>query len=312
MDKLRKIFFDEASHKYTDEYSNTYTSMTTVIGDYYEKFGEKQEEIARACERIGKKPSHPKYEKYKDKSAKQLLYEWSESARIACDKGNNRHNYLEDIINVANSFVLSTKKYSGKRIYTIQDVVEDHDFGRIDFDYFEKSGLKDRYPAIYNLIAQLHNAGFYFYAEIGVFDPDRLISGLIDLLCIHHDKKLFIILDWKTNKSKIVFESGYYDKDRNGNETGNFIHTNSVFKAPLDHLPDSTGHKYSMQVSGYAVLVSLYGYTNLTNMICHIREDEDGNEIVEVVKTLDLSNDANLMFNDHFYNRNLKTQGRIF
>ena len=261
MEKLRKIFFDEVEHKYTDEYGNTYTSMTTCIKKYYEDF--KKEEIAKACERIGRNPAHPKYLKYRGKTAYQLMQEWDIESDRACKKGNNRHNYLEDIINNANKYIHSDKKYKGTRIYTVQDIMQDHDFGRIDLDYFEKSGLKEKYPNIYATILALHNKGYKFYAEIGVFNENTLISGLVDLLAVNFDTMVFIVIDWKTNKAEIVNIAGYFEKDRNGNETGKFIETGEMFKPPIDNIPASMMHKYSLQVSGYATLVERFGFTIL-------------------------------------------------
>ena len=309
MEKLDKIFFDPIAHKYTDEYGNTYTSMTTCIKKYTEEF--KARDIAKACERIGKNPNHPKYLKYKGKSVKQLLYEWDKTSKEACEKGTDKHNYLENIINNANKFVSSVKKYSGNRIYTIQDIMIDHDFGRIDLSYFEASGLPEKYPTIFALILSLHKKGYKFYAEIGVFDINRLISGLIDLLAVHHESGVFFIIDWKTNKSPIMFKSGFFEKDNEGNITTKFIERDNMFYPPIDNVPDSIGHKYSLQVSGYAALVELFGLKNKGNIICHIRDTEEG-EVVNLVKAVDLKNEAILMFNDFSYNNKINSQKRIF
>ena len=46
--------------------------------------------------------------------------------------------------------------------------------------------------------------GFEIYAEIGVYHPEYLISGLVDILFVKGDE--FFILDWKTNKAPIRFE----------------------------------------------------------------------------------------------------------
>ncbi len=309
LSKLRKLFFDEVLHKYIDEYGNNYTSMTTCIKKYTEEF--KTEERAKACERIGRNPNHPDYQKYKGMSSSQLIKLWNRDANEGRDKGTKKHNYLENIINNANKFISSDKKYTGQRIYTIEDIKQDHDFGRIDVDYFDKSGLKEKYPSIYNLIIQLHNAGFKFYAEIGVFDPDRLISGLIDLLVVHHTSKFFIIIDWKTNKTKIMYKSGYFKKDVNRNITDEFVEKFETLYPPIDHLPNSIGHKYSLQVSGYAALVELFGYENKGNIICHIQDTPDG-EKVNILAALDLRKEANIMFNDFHYNRTLNIQKKLF
>ena len=44
------IFFNEKEHKYTDYSNRVYTSVTTVIGHYENKFDTKKFEIAKACE----------------------------------------------------------------------------------------------------------------------------------------------------------------------------------------------------------------------------------------------------------------------
>ena len=319
MQKLRKIFFDEIEHKYTDEYANVYTSMTTIMHDYIDSF--KSKEVARACERIGRGQTvqginHPKYLKYKGKTAKQLLKEWDKTSTDACAKGNVKHNWLEDIMVTVTGFINSSKKYKGNRKYTIQDIINDHDFGRISIDDFEKSDLKDRYPEIYNIILQLHYQGYSFYAEIAVFDVDRLVSGLVDLLAVHHESKTFIIIDWKTNRNPIVFEAGYFDKDENNRITNNFIQTHKTFSPPIDSIPDSVGHRYSMQLSGYAAMIELYGFKHNGSIICHIGlsdvNDDDSPELVKLVAAVDLKGEANLMFNDFAYNIKKKSQTRLF
>ena len=56
--------------------------------------------------------------------------------------------------------------------------------------------------------------GFEIYAEIGVYHPEYLISGLVDILFVKGDE--FFILDWKTNKAPIRFEGGYWTKKADG------------------------------------------------------------------------------------------------
>lgn len=63
--KGRILYFNEEEHKYTDDLGNGYISVTTLIGKYTQEF--KKEEIAAACERIGKNPRHPKYQNIKVK-----------------------------------------------------------------------------------------------------------------------------------------------------------------------------------------------------------------------------------------------------
>ena len=126
------------------------------------------------------------------------------------------------------------------------DIIKNHRYGILNIDSFAKSGIKDRYPTIYNTIAGLVNVGFKIYAEIGTYDYKYLVSGLIDVLLVR-DKE-FIILDWKTNKAPIKFEGGYWSKNKNGeldfDDTGNILneynYTGKTFQYPLDKLEDSS------------------------------------------------------------------------
>lgn len=72
----RDIFFNEAQHKYTDDRGNVYTSTTTVIGKYEDKFD--STEVAKACHRAGIK-GNPKY-RTKDNSraltVDEILFQW--------------------------------------------------------------------------------------------------------------------------------------------------------------------------------------------------------------------------------------------
>lgn len=273
--KGRILYFNEETHSYTDNLGFAYTSTTTVIGNYYEKFDKTA--IAKACELIGKNPSHPKYLKYKNKTAKQLLYEWDNETKDACEKGSKKHNYLESTIKSCNGYNINAKGFINDRIYTIDDIIKGHSYGRLSLDYFKKTNIDQVYPAIYNIISDLVKAGFKIYAEIGVYHPEYGISGLIDILFVRG--KEFIILDWKTNKAPIRFESGYFEKDIYGKLMLNsFIETpNKYFKHPIEHLPDSVGNHYAMQLSTYTHLVESFGFKNITNILCHIRRIEDFN-----------------------------------
>ena len=47
--KGRVIYFNEEEHKYSDNFNNIYTSTTTLVGKYHEKF----EDNKKAIEYIG-------------------------------------------------------------------------------------------------------------------------------------------------------------------------------------------------------------------------------------------------------------------
>jgi len=267
----RIIYFDEELHAYTDQYRKPYISATTIAGKYVEK--DDFEATAAACERIGKNPKHPKYAKYKGKTKWQLLEEWKVITVKALHKGKTKHSFLECNINDNNNYNYIKSKLLPKQLYTISHIIHDHTFGAINLNMFAKSGIKDKYPSIYKLIEVLTNVGYYFYSEIGVYNPNYYTCGCIDLLAINFVTGNFIIIDWKTNADPIVFEAGYFDKDINGNRTENFIaKPESYFKYPIAYLPASTGNKYAIQLSNYAWHVEQFGFKCEAIILYHIRD----------------------------------------
>ena len=270
----RPIYFNEGKHEYTNEFGDKFISVTTLLGNYEEKFDDNKVKIARACERIGRNPRHPKYNKYKGKTWKGLIKEWQAKADKACDIGNTKHNYLEKGVKSSSGFnSVFTSRYANidtVRLYTIEDILNDHNYGSLNLSYFVKYGIKDKYPKIYNLIEKFVNDGWKIYSEIGVFDFELLVSGLVDILFVKDNK--FVILDWKTNKNPIRFESGYWDNDKNGNAQG-YITTDKMFKYPINKMSDSNGNKYTLQLSMYARLIEGFGLQYVALILCQILHD---------------------------------------
>lgn len=314
--KGRIIYFDEEAHKYSNELGFIYTSTTTLIGKYcpHDNF----EDIAKACERIGRNPNHKDYHKYKGKTYKTILKEWATITKESCEFGSIKHNFLENAIKESNSYNKYNTTFVNGRIYTIDDVIRKHNFGKVSIKVLDKSGVKEKYPDIYDVLIKLINLGFHIYAEIGVYDDTYGISGLIDILCLNHDTQEFIILDWKTNKAPLRFDSGYFKKDEYGLlDLNNWVAQDKTFNYPLEHLADSTGNHYTMQLSIYAYLVSTWGYKLKKLILCHIRPIEnrfttrnEWKEDIEFYSINYLENDSKLILND-FKMKNIETQGTL-
>lgn len=311
----RHLYFNEALHKYTDELGLVYTSTTTLISNYYEKFN--GIEVARACAKIGRNPRHPKYLKYKGKSEKEILYEWEATGDFGRDRGNRKHNYLENAIRSSTGYKLIEGNFINDKIYTLDDVIGDRKIGLINIEFLESIGLKEKYPIIFNIIYKLTQSGFLIYAEIGVYDSDNLVSGLVDLLLIRGLE--FIIVDWKTNSDPIMFNAGYFEKTNEGKRTLNFITKEEYFHEPISHLPTSVGHKYSLQVSGYANLIEGFGFKYKGSILCHIRTIEEGvinkiqdieKEEIKLVNVLDLRQEFQRI-KEHHYNKNHMQQVKL-
>ena len=316
-----EILFDSKRHKYTDNFGNTYTSVTTVIGEYEYKFEDEQRDIAKACEKIGKNPLHPKYDKYKGLSYLQILAKWEKAKIDGQNIGNATHNYLEETVNTATGFISPFTPKSG-RLFTIKDlIIGSACSGKLDLPYFIRLGIKDKYPKIYSIIEAFVKDGWVIYSEICTYDYQRLIAGLIDIIFVKGND--FVILDWKTNKAPIRFEAGYYDKDTNDNIT-DYIFKDKNLRYPLHHLPQSTGIKYSLQLSKYAWLTEAFGLVNQALILCHIqhgyytvnhpevikRPELIGKQITDILPIKYMKDDIQTMV-DHFSNKKLKDQPQL-
>jgi hypothetical protein len=305
--KGRTLYFNEEKHKYTDEFNSNYISVTTLLHKYTNEF--KKEKVAEACERIGRNPSHPKYEYYKNKSKKEILYEWKVINREACEKGTAKHNYLENIIRNSTNYNSNELGYINDRIYTIDDIITKHSYGRLKLDYFRSTKLNEKYPKIYEIIKEFSDVGYKIYSEIGVYDFELCISGLIDILLVRDES--FIILDWKTNKSPLMFEAGYFTKDINGNLTDKFITKNEFFSYPLDYIPDSIGEHYTMQLSLYAWLAETFGYKCNGLILTHIRNVTNTEEEVKFYSIKYRKPEVELLLN-HYSTNNTDKTNKLF
>ena len=170
------IFFDEEKHKYTDALDREYISTTTIIGKFVEQKDWKA--IAEACANIGSRPvpsthrNYSKYIRYRGKTVKQILAEWKIETEKACAKGTEKHNFLEQCVKRCNNYYLNANGFIDGRIYTVDDIIRTHSYGRLDLDYFRVVGIADRYPQIYEFIKDMTSMGFEIYAEIGVYHPE--------------------------------------------------------------------------------------------------------------------------------------------
>jgi len=280
-----ELLFNEFKHKYIDTYGNNYTSMTTVIGKYEPVF--ERVKIAKAVTR--KRDS-----KYYGWNYINVLNDWDTITKISQDKGNKTHNRLERITKPSTNFTFDStcdvKNY--KKLYTVDSIINGTNYGELDVDKFLDTGIKEKYPRIYNLFIYLSNLGYSFYSEIAVYNISYLISGLIDILAVNHNTKEFIIVDWKTNKHDLVpngieankFLSGYFKKDKQGKETTEFVYTHKHFNYPLDKYEASHYLIYTLQLNGYANLFIDKGFKLNQLILCHVRDDKFFTEDDAVVK----------------------------
>jgi hypothetical protein len=285
------LYFDPIEHKYTDDWGIPFISQTQIAELYSQK--KNWLDVARNCAAIGNNPlcanpthpKHDKYLKYKGKSAEDLLISWKVLKEEACEKGSEKHDYIEQSIKNATNFQSASGTGATKRVklFTVKDVIDDRN-KELFVDKSKLIFLKARFPEIYAAIMDYVEDGWKPYSEVGVFNLTYRVAGLIDLLLYKHP--YFMIIDWKTNRAPMRFESGYFDKDANGELTDTFISTADFFLPPLEYLPASTGNKYAIQLSGYTFQTEQFGIIPTTNnYLYHIREIKqklEGDIVVKV------------------------------
>ena len=263
-----RIRFKEENHSYTDTIGNTYKSTTTLLHDYCPKF-EKDYWLKRKAKELGI-------------SEKRLAEQWNTITKEACERGTKTHNELEDSIKSI-SMLKDALKYmtlpNGEMI-TVADIPNINiNIKELDINEF-KDATENKYPEIYNVLGWYVARGYHIYAEIGAFLIDYLISGTIDVLLIRDDKH--VIGDWKTNRGGLIFESGYYKKDKStkpAQETNLWVPTDTRLLAPCSHMPDCNGSVYNLQVSMYAYMVeTILGVPNAGIWLCHIDSDFELNQ----------------------------------
>ena len=253
------LYFDEEPHRYTDTMGNEYLSVTTFIGKYHEKFDAKYWARIKAKEQ--------------GKTEKQILKEWDRIRNEACERGTNKHNGIEDAIKDVSQFKDAIKYLTmieSGRCCTVADIPNLIP-KPLDVERF-KEATGNKYEEIYRVFDFYIQRGYTIYSEIALFLMDYLISGTIDILCIRDTD--FVILDWKTNRDGLKFESGYYKKDKTtipNQLTNEWVSTDKRMLPPLSHMQDCNGNHYTMQLSLYAIGVEMIlGIPCVGLGLCHI------------------------------------------
>ncbi|MAT89596.1 MAG: hypothetical protein CMC35_02795 [Flavobacteriaceae bacterium] len=293
-ERQTKISFDPVPHKYYDDGGIEYTSVTTLIGKYAPKFNKRYWSMYTALRDAGYKVrgDNKQYKViyvdgiprsldslYKITAAanavKDVTNEWTRLTNVACNRGNLIHDGLETDINASkgdlkgesNSIIQPHQSLEGVllKINTVEQL--------------DDTGLQFRYPEIYKRLVWYISQDCIIYAEKRIYSTAYQIAGMIDVLIVKRGTNKFAILDWKTNKDKMHFESGYYKKVKIGGKwvkSDNFIQTfDDKLHSPIEHLDNCKGVKYSLQLSLYAYVMELWGYELVGNglTICHIRPD---------------------------------------
>lgn len=254
------LYFKEDGHKYNDTLGNNYKSVTTLIHDTYVPKFDKKYWLHKKSKELGI-------------SEKALARQWQNITDEACARGTATHNGIEDAIKDVSKFKNAIKyltNINDGRVVTVADI-PNFSVKPLDIEQF-KEATDNKYPEIYRVFKFYTDKGYVIYSEIGSFLIDYLLSGTIDILCIRDSD--FVILDWKTNRKGLQFESGYFKKDKTtipNQETNEYVYKKENMLPPLNHLPNCNGYHYTMQLSIYAKMVELIlGIPCVGLGLCHI------------------------------------------
>lgn len=258
-----RLIFREEGHSYTDNFGNSYLSTTQLLHQYKEPF-DRDYWLKKKAKEL-------------NISEARLAKQWQDITDEACERGTRTHNGLEDGIKGSSMFREAVKymiRPNGEMI-TVADIPNiDINVKELDIKEFIDS-TENKYPEIYNVFNYYTNRGYKIYSEIGSFLIDFLVSGTIDVLCLREDG--FVIGDWKTNRGGLIFESGYYKKDKRtkpAQMTNEWVSTNKTLLAPVNNLPDCNGSIYNLQTSMYAFMVEhILGIPCRGIWLCHIDSD---------------------------------------
>lgn len=251
MVEKRNIAFNEKLHTYTDEFGKSYTSVTTLIDKYAPKFDKEKWALIKAKE-AGTTPEI-------------IKASWEQITDYACEKGSKEHKLLEDSIN--NATYKREEKYSELKISIGLNII----INTTNLHILANSPLANKYPKIYNYLKEKIEEGWTLHCEKRIYWAEYLVAGTIDLLLIKG--KFFIIVDWKTNKDKMMFKSGYYKKV-NGIKTNTWVDKKEYMFRPIGFLEHCKGIKYTLQLSMYAYIMELWGFKCIGLRLFHIREVE--------------------------------------
>lgn len=260
--KELRLFFDEPEHKYTDSFGNSYKSTTTLLHEYQPKF-DKKYWLKKKAKELGI-------------STARLEKQWQDITNEACERGTKVHNGIEDGIRNISMFYDAVRRIrNDKSMTTVADINDINDYVKpLDLDAFIEA-TNNKYPDVYAVFDYYIKNGYKIYSEIGIFLPSVLVSGTIDILILREDQ--FVIGDWKTNRGGLLFESGYYKKDKSespAQTTDIWVPNKEFLLPPLSHLPKCNGSIYNMQLSIYAFAVeAILGIPNAGLWLCHIDSD---------------------------------------
>lgn len=214
----RYIQFFEKEHKYiiTYEPDVKYTSVTTWIHEFFEKF-----DADKIIQKMMSGKSWKEGHKYWGMTSDQIKEQWNKTRDYSANSGTNMHFQIECFHNHP-----TLENYSNKELY--EDYLsknQDLENQTTEWKYF-MNFIKDH----------LHLKPYR--TEWTVYDEDAKISGSIDMVYENQDGTLSIY-DWK--RSKDITRINSFNK--------------FALPPTICHLPDSNFWHYALQLNTYKYIL---------------------------------------------------------
>ena len=231
--ELNKAFrgfkFFEEDHHYEYKGKRVGISVTRLIEDYTNEF-----DSQAVAEKVAIK---------ENKSIQEVLDEWKQKNKYACDKGHLGHLYAQSLWNKEN-VLDEIEKFTNGLETPLDRILDQAD--NFYNDYYERlEHLADEYV-------------------IGSAEYD--IASAIDHLFINKLTGGLVLVDYKTNSD--IHKNERYAKQ---------------MKVPLQHLKDFTLNHYYIQLSIYKYIVEKYTNLQIEEMfIVWFSENIENYEIIEI------------------------------
>lgn len=258
------VAFSEDTHTYwnVDDNTKKYISVTTLIERYGQPFDKEfwsaykafqklipSEEwktvgaYLRKIKKMNKEELLSSYgisEEVFNKAQQDILDEWVQSNREACERGTKIHLDMENSL------------YGSGRAKTLK-----------------KFGIGGTFECKKNYTELDLPYGVYPEYLISRSTPDGVLNlaGQIDLLVKNGNE--ITVCDWKTNKK--IETKGFFDSNKK---------TTTKMKYPLNKLDDTNFWHYTLQLSTYAWMLQKINpdFVIKDLMLCHV--DHEGNETI--------------------------------
>lgn len=225
-------FFPE-DHHYEYKGERVGISVTKFYAQYENEFD------PSIADRVAKKEG---------KTTAEVLQEWENKNKFACEKGSAIHNFTQALWNGAE---LSPMQFCSIEWRGVQDMC----------------AIIDKIaPQSLNFYKDYENKLEHIADEFVIGSREYDIASCVDDLFVNKLTGGLVMVDYKTNTD--IYKNDKYAKK---------------MKPPLDHLKDTTLNHYALQVSIYKFLIETYTDLKVDEMfIVWFSENNENYEILEV------------------------------